>query len=389
MISILLLTIVLLTNVVKTIAEELKASLIAIRHFSLSLSTIVCVIFSRKLLIVFIIQIISFDRLISYATLIVAVLLVDCCIYVAYCNKFFPESRRITFRKTPILNEMLSFAGWALIGNLAYIGYTQGLNVLLNMFYGPVVNASRAVAVQAQNAVKSFVSSFQTAANPQITKSYANGDIYRLHRLIFTCSKMSYYLMFCLALPIIIKTEYIMSIWLKEVPEHAVSFLRLVLIISLIEPLYNPIDTANNATGKIRNYQIIEGGILLLICPVSYILMKIGCIPELVFVTQFIISFIAQIVRVFIVKDKLKLSPTTYCIKILLPIFKVTLLSTIISVCLLRYLDNYNSFLSLLVTFSICILTIFTIAFFIGIDTSEQKFIKQKIENFRLRLANR
>lgn len=148
---------------------------------------------------------------------------------------------------------MTSFAGWSILPNLATVCYSQGINILLNLFFGPAVNAARGISVQVQGIVKSFVSNFQMAVNPQIIKAYAINDRRRLHTLVFKSSKMSYYLLLCMAMPIFIEADYLLGIWLKQVPEHTVSFLRLIILTIVLDPLANPLSVANNATGKIKN----------------------------------------------------------------------------------------------------------------------------------------
>lgn len=332
-----------------------------------------------KLLIVYLIQIIPYDKLILYALFILLVLIMDCCIYIIYCFRNFPESRYMTIKRSGLFKEMTSFAGWSLIGNLAYIGYTQGLNILLNIFFGPMVNAARGVAVQVQTAIKGFVTNFQTAVNPQITKSYANSDFNRLNTLIFTSSKMSFYLMLFLCLPIFIEAEFILSIWLKNVPDYTVTFLRLILLVSLIEPLATPIGIANNATGKIRRYQICEGGLLLLICPISYIFLKLGYPAKTVFIVQFFVSLVTQIVRVFLVRNKIHISFSMYFNRVLFKVLMVFLSSIAVSFMALWICPVENEWIHLLF---VCILTTICVlgsVYLWGLDQNEKSFVGRKI----------
>lgn len=179
---------------------------------------------------------------------------------------------------------MGNIAGWSLFGNLAGVGYTQGLNLLLNMFFGPAVNAARGVAVTVQGIVSGFVSNFQMALNPQITKSYAVNDLKRMHTLIYASSKYSYFLLFIIVLPVFIEAATILTIWFKLVPDHTVWFLRLTLCIMLVEALANPLMVSSQATGKVKKYQSVVGGTLLLIVPVAYCALRLGCNPETIFV---------------------------------------------------------------------------------------------------------
>lgn len=331
-----------------------------------------------KLLIVYLIQITDFDKLIFYAFLILCVYILDRIIYQVYCVRHFDEARKIRFTtKIPQLTDMTSFAGWSLIGNLAYVGFTQGLNILLNLFFGPVVNAARGVAVQVQGAVKGVVTNFQTAVNPQIIKSFANEDYNRLHQLIYSSSKFSFYLLLLLVLPIAIEAKFILGIWLKEVPDYAVAFTILTLCISLIEPLSNPIGVANNATGKIKIYQIVEGGSLLLIVPIAYLVLKLGGNPVSVFVVQMVVLILVQIIRLFLVCHKIKMPKSKYVKYVLLPVSEVALLSPIFPITMYKLLPN--NFLSVLFVILLSMICVIAFAYSMGLEDKERIFLRTKV----------
>ena len=207
---------------------------------------------------------------------------------------------------------MTGFAGWSLFGLVAYSGYNYGLNILLNLFFGPVVNAARGIAFQVQNAVQGFSHNFQMALNPQIIKSYAQNDLKRMHQLIFASSKYAFFLLFFLSLPIIIETPKILSVWLTEVPDHTVNFIRLILALITFDSLGSSISIAQQASGKIKKYQIWVGGIMLMIVPVAYICLKMGTNPESVYIVYFIACIIAHVVRMMIIKPIIKLSLREY-----------------------------------------------------------------------------
>ena len=173
----------------------------------------------------------------------------------------------------------------------------HGGNILVNLFSGPVVNAARGVAVQLNGAVQSFVSNFMTAVNPQITKSYAAGDNKYVFSLIRKSSRMSFYLLSLMAIPIIFNAEFLLRIWLKDVPEHAVLFVQLFLMFAMSESLSNPLITAMLATGRIRNYQLVVGGIQLLNIPLSYVFLKLGAIPEITVVVAIALSQVCLFAR--------------------------------------------------------------------------------------------
>ena len=327
-----------------------------------------------KLIIVYLLQVIPFDKLIIYALLMFAVSIIHISIYLIYCFKHFPEINFQFRLDKPLLKEMTSFAGWGLFGNLAGVLYNQGLNMLLNIFFGPVVNAARGVALQVQGTVQSFIVNFQMALNPQITKSYAKGNLDRMHTLIFTSSKFSFYLLFILALPITIEANQILGVWLKEVPNHSVSFIRLLFSIALIETLANPLVISNQATGKVKKYQIVVGGIQLLIVPIAYIVLKLGGNPESVYLVQFVIMLCAQIARIFMIKPLIQLPLKKYFNEVIVRVLIVAITAPIIP--LFIYFNTHV--MSTTNFFMVClfsVISVFISIYLIGITQNERQMI--------------
>lgn len=232
----------------------------------------------------------SADRLVMYSALMAAVVIVVRAAYGLYCRTHFPECRFRPIFDRQLIKEMFSFAGWNFIGVTSGVLRDHGGNILVNLFSGPAVNAARGVAVQLNGAVQGFVTNFMTAVNPQITKSYAAGDHEYMFSLVRRSSRLSFCLLYLLALPVIFNAEYLLGIWLKEVPAHAPPFVQLFLIFALSESLSNPMITAMLATGDIRRYQLVVGGLQLLNLPVSYICLKLGAIPEVTVIVAIVIS---------------------------------------------------------------------------------------------------
>ena len=364
---------------------SLPYNALIIAHEKMSAFTFISILdVVLKLLIVFLISNASSDKLILYAALILCVQLIDQLIYGIYCTKHFPESKFKKLDDRGLIKEMTSFAGWSLIGNLAWISYSQGLNILLNLFFGLAVNAAMGIAVQVQGAIKGFVTNFQMAVNPQIIKSFASEDYKRLHTLIFSSSKISYFLLLCFVLPLVLEADQVLSIWLKEVPIYAVPFLRLILIINLIDPLSNPVGVANNATGKIKIYQIVEGGLLLLILPISYIFLKIGSSPESVFVVQFCIFIIVHIARLFLVRKKLKMPIKDYLVNVVVPITIVTLVSVIAPFIL--YIKSDNTIISFILVCVISVLSVLFAVYIFGLSPVERYIVNEKASQLKVRL---
>ena len=334
-----------------------------------------------KLLIVYLILVSSHDRLILYAALLLGVSIINCVMYLTYCRKNFAEAKHIRLHKTALVREMSSFASWSLVGNLAYVGYTQGLNILLNIFFGPVVNAARGVAVQVQSVVKGFVTNFQTAVNPQIFKSYAQENYQRLHTLVYSSSKFSFYLLYCMVLPISIEAKPLLGLWLKDVPDHAVLFTILTLLVLLVDPLSNPIDKANQATGKIRSYQLLEGGSLLLIVPIAYVALKVTGRPYIVFVVQIIVMYLVQILRLFIVCHKIKMSKKEYIKHVLLRVVIVAITSAVFPILLYHLLPN--TIISMIIIVVVSLLCVVICAYFLGLTQKEKNLITSKIVDIK------
>ena len=330
-----------------------------------------------KLMIIYLIQISSHDRLILYAALLLGVMILDRLIYQIYCHRHFSEARRIKFHKSNLIKQMTSFATWSMVGNLAYVCYTQGLNILLNIFFGPAVNAARGVAVQVQSILHGFVVNFQTAINPQITKSYAADDNKRVLDLLFFSSKFSFYLMLFLCLPVFIEAPIILNLWLVKVPDHTINFIRLLILIMMVQTLHNPISMINSATGKIRTYQLTIGGILLAIVPISYIALKLGSPAEVVFVVHLTIQLLAQMIAVMLVRKDINLSFRYYIKNLTINVFIVSLISSIIPFFLYFHLSE--SIMNMIIIVSTSLFSVIVTVLLVGLKKEERIFLVKKL----------
>lgn len=329
-----------------------------------------------KLTIVFALVLSPFDRLIFYAFLILAVQLLIRFCYNNYCNRHFEESKYRHIRDKALFKEMTGFAGWSMFGNLAGVLFGQGLNMLLNVFFGPVVNAARAVAVQVQSAIQQFVGNFQMALNPQITKTYAKGEMDEMHKLMFRSARFSFYLLFFLSLPVLFETEFILTVWLKTVPNNTVMFLRIMICISLIYTLSNPLMVANQATGKVRKYQAICGSILLMILPVSYVCLNLGCPAYSVFIVHFVMEAIAQLARMIMLRPLIGIRIVDYIKNIYTRIVAVVALSVLVPFVVYENMDD--TVVRFFAMCLICILSVSTVAYIVGLSKSEREFVKTK-----------
>ena len=333
-----------------------------------------------KLLIVYLLIISPLDKLVTYSFFLFLIQSIDRLIYSIYCKSKFIEAKAKPQFDKKIFRNILSFAGWTMNGNLAIIGYTQGLNILLNIFFGPAINAARGIAVQVQNVIRNFCNNFQMALNPQITKSFAKGDLTNMHNLIIVSSKFSFYLLFLLSLPIMLEAQIILNWWLGIIPNHTIIFLRLILCSCMLIALSNPIIISIHATGKIKKFQLIEGSMLLTIVPIAYILLKIYHLPpESVFVTHIIIEILTQYIRLKIVLPLISMDINSYANKVVTPIIKVISIASIPSI-LISHLFKTNEILHFIITiFSTTIFIVIAI-YWGGCNGSERTYILNKLK---------
>jgi O-antigen/teichoic acid export membrane protein len=332
-----------------------------------------------KLIVAYLLYISPWDKLITYAVFLLLIQVLMRCIYTIYCNKHFSETIYHHQINKEIFKEMFSFAGWSFSGSLAVMLYSQGLNMLLNIFFGPIVNAARGIAIQVQGAVQGFVGNFQMALNPQITKNYAIGNLHQMHSLIYRSSKFSFFILYLLTLPILLKTEDILLLWLKEIPENSVVFTQWMIIISLLSAVVNPCSVANQATGRVKTYQLIVGGILLLIIPISYFVLSSGYPAHYVFIVHFCLECIAQIARIFLLRKQIHFSVISYIHRVVVPILLVVITSIILPLHIQRLLGNDLLSLIGLIIVSICSVGITTL--YLGLTNNERNFLIDKSFN--------
>lgn len=311
------------------------------------------------------------DKLILYAGLLFLVnLLIRGC-FVLFARQKLANCKYSFLWDKQIFKTLLSYAGWNLWGSIASIGMREGLNILLNIFFGVFVNAARAIAQQVNSAVFAFVSNIQLALSPQIVKNYANNNLHYMHDLIYKGAKISFFLLLIITMPILVETEEVLTIWLNQVPEYTVLFVQLTIINSLIDSISLVLRTGAQASGNIKLYQTIVGCLLLCILPISYFLLKIGYPAETAFYINIIVSFIALFIRLLIVSPLIKLKVSSFLYNVLFPILKVS-----IAVILLYLLSGYfelklHFLLNLVITF----LVVITLVYLIGINKNEKEYL--------------
>lgn len=338
---------------------------------------------SLKLGVAYAISISPTDKLITYSLLILLTSIVMFLFYWLYCKCHFPECHfRLVFEKGKFL-EMFSFAGWNIIGNMTNAFRMQGSNILLNMFFGPAVNAARGVAHQIDGAVAHFVTNFQTASNPQIVKTFALKEYEASVRLVCQCSKFSFYLMLFIGLPIFFQAEYILSLWLTEVPPFTVIFAKLILLNGIIDALSRAIIVYIKATGNIKWYMIIQGGFYLLVLPVIYVFLKLGYSPVSSMIIILVFTFLGTFLRLFVVnKVDRHFSVIQYTRMVLWPATVVGCVSFAFS-SLLSNLYSTSNIIQLVINTLVIFLFVATALWFLGIERSEKSYIVSLISKLQ------
>ena len=373
----------ILVFVINIIRVPFNASIIAEEKMSFyAYLSIIEVIL--KLLIVFLLVTYKGDQLILYAILIFIVSVLMLGLYVVYCNKYFKYTQFKYYYEKELYKELINFTGWNLYASVANIGKTQGINILLNIFFGVAVNAAMGVTNQVQAAVNSIVSSFQVAFNPQIVKLYASQQYDNLMSLIFRTSRFSYYLMFFISLPVVINMEFILSVWLQNVPDYAVEFCQLTLIYLLLESISGPFWMTVQATGNIKWYSIVCESIVLLNVPLTYILLKLNYEPYVCFIGMIGLGVVAFIFRLYFMKLLVNFDVKLYLKSILSKILLITALSATLPVIIRVNYDIFNWYGFL----STSVLSVFLIAltvYMIGLNTSEKALLHRYFAKIALK----
>ncbi len=334
---------------------------------------------SAKLIIICSICYYGGDKLILLALLSMGLSLIRQLIYCIYCKVNFEECSYKFIWNKKLGKEMFGFATWNFIGSTAGLMKDQGVNIAINLFTGPAINAARGIAMQVNGIIGQFIGGFSVALDPQITKNYASKDYKRMFFLIFQGARLSYFLFMFLSIPIMFEIETILWIWLGQVPEHTVLFTRLVLILTLAEIVSGTLITAQNATGNIRNYQIVVGGILLLNFPISYFLLKKGFFPESTVIVAIVISQICLVARLWFLRTMIGLSARAFIKKVYLNVLSVTVVAIIPPALCFILLDE--AWYRLIILSGISAITSFASIYYIGCDSREKIIIKTYIRN--------
>ena len=330
-----------------------------------------------KLAVVYMLLVSPYDKLATYAILLVVVALIIRMAYSLYCRRHFEESRYKFVYDKPLVKEMTGFAGWSFFGNGAYMLNVQGVDMLINIFFGVTLNAARGVATQVQNAVMQFVNNFTVAVNPQITKSYAAGEMEYMYKLVCRGARFAYFLLLLFVVPIVCEADYILRLWLKLVPEYAPTFLRLTLFGSLMMLLGNSMQTAISATGHIKKYQLWVTIVGCMVFPLTWIAYQWGFPPTTTYVIYIIIYFLLIFVRVYVAKGIIKFPVKLYLTDVMVRILIVSTVSFVPPSLIIFNMEE--SFLRLCITCAINLISTTLAISVFGLTKSERKKIKAKL----------
>lgn len=374
----------LLAFVINLISVPYNAAIIA--HEKMSAFAYVSILeVSLKLIIVYMLYMSPWDKLITYSVLLVCVSTIIRFTYSIYCNKHFEETRYKVVHDKALVKDMTGFAGWSFFTNAFYIFNTQGVNILINLFFGVGLNAARGVAAQVEQAVMKFVNDFTTAVNPQITKNYAQGNIDEMFKLVCRGAKFSTLLLYFIALPIIMEADYIMQLWLKNPPENSVAFVQLTFFATIFNQLGNTGYTACMATGKIKKYVLIISTIGCLSFPLTYIAFKLGSPAVSTYIIFSIVYATIDVVRLFLMKQMLGFPPILFvknvvlkCLVVIIPSFSI---SFVIKLCF----SDTPIQLQLVIVMLSCILSSLILTYLFGLDKSERLLVYDQIK----RMINR
>lgn len=330
-----------------------------------------------KLLVVFYLSISPIDKLVMYALLLTLVALIIRFIYGVYCKRNFEEATYHMIWDKLIFREMLSFAGWNFFGNTTYILNTQGVNMLINIFFSVSMNAARGIAVQVEQALMGFVNNFALAIQPQITKTYAKGEFQEMFKLINRGTKFSAYIMFYFMIPFVVEAETILTLWLNKVPDNAASFVRVVLFASFCASIGSYLYHGIMATGRIRTYQIIVTIVGSSVFFITWLAYFLGANAESTYIIYGVVYASMNIIRLLVLKKQIGYSPRTFIIEVLIPITIVGIVSSLPVLIFIHCVDQtIFRFLGSLAT-SVVSTSLF--AYAIGLSNAERDFVKSKV----------
>lgn len=337
-----------------------------------------------KLGFAFALPYVSVDRLLMYGAFYMILSITNFLMYFIYSKKAF---KQLHFQRTynkDMFKDMITFSGWNLCGTFACMAREQGLNMVLNLFFGPVVNAARGVAYQVSGSLQSFVSNLSLAAKPQMVQSFATGDSSRTMKLMYTMSKLSFIFLFVLSVPIILNIDYILHLWLGNVvPEHAANFVVLVIVTNFMNNLNAPLSNVVYATGQMRNYEVTFSVINLLIIPISFIVLKFGAPAETAFVVYLIMTIFVQVGCLLVIRTLVNMSLRNYIKSLIAPITVVAF----ITFPLMYVMHNMLQHNLISIGFEYIAVTAFAgiVFYYVALDATEKSLVNKIVSKLTKR----
>lgn len=335
-----------------------------------------------KLVVVFILPYCGIDKLICYGLLISVISILDFLFNFFYCKRYFPQIKFVRHIDRDLLPSMISFSGWNIFGSLAHMGKIQGVNLVLNAFWGTVVNTAFGISAQISNAVSSLTAGFVTALRPQMIKSFAAGDLDYTMKLLYSASKLTFFLVLIIAVPIFEEISSILDFWLGvgKYPEMTIVFCKLTILTVLFDSFATPLSIIVHASGKMRTFQIVCSLVIISVVPLSYIVAKLWNDAAIVISIGLFTTILAQLVRLLLIKNIIKFSILSYCVKVFIPTTIVFLLSCIVALLVNRISIENLEFWGLLMKIGLNVIVCFIVIYIIGLSKTEKNIVKSFIK---------
>lgn len=335
-----------------------------------------------KLVVVFILPYCGIDKLICYGLLISVISILDFLFNFFYCKRHFPQIKFVRHIDRDLLPSMISFSGWNIFGSLAHMGKIQGVNLVLNAFWGTVVNTAFGVSAQISNAVSSLTAGFVTALRPQMIKSFAAGDLDYTMKLLYSASKLTFFLVLIIAVPIFEEISSILDFWLGvgKYPEMTIVFCKLTILTVLFDSFATPLSIIVHASGKMRTFQIVCSLVIISVVPLSYIVAKLWNDAAIVISIGLFTTILAQLVRLLLIKNIIKFSILSYCVKVFIPTTIVFLLSCIAALLVNRISIENLEFWGVLMKIGLNVIVCFIVIYIIGLSKTEKNLVKSFIK---------
>lgn len=327
-----------------------------------------------KLFVALSLPYVSIDKLLYYGTLLMAVSLLDFFMYSLYCRKHFSFVKINFHFEKSLFRSMCSFSGWNFFGSLASVAKTQGTNILLNSFFGVVVNASSGIAAQVSSAIQQFSLNIVIAFKPQLITAYAQNNIQRVQKMMFIMSKVGFSLVFTLAIPILLEIDYVLVLWLgDDVPDYAAEFSRLTVVAMVIGILNTPVTQVIHATGNIRRYQVITSIVMCSILPISWFFLRAGYDAQLTYWITVFMTVLNQVFSLMVLHAEFKFSFKKYLTDVIVPCVCLSLLAPILPWATLRLMEP--SFCRLIIVCFTAVIIMCLLGYFLLLNKSERRLV--------------